>query len=262
MKLHKLDSTGRRLKITELIHESGFFRSSELSKLLGVSEMTIRRDINRLAKNGLVETVHGGAKAIYPRTIDYSFHMRLEKNKSIKQSLARKALSYVEPNSIIGLDAGTTILELARSFPNEISLTVITYSLPIMTQLSNRENIELIGLGGVFRHNTQAFVGPLAHLVLNELRLSTLFLGTKAIQGNALYSGNLYDAEIKRALINVSDKVILLADSTKFKSTAGIRVADFNDIDVFIVDDGIDISNIEIPPGVELVIEPIENIDT
>lgn len=260
--MRTVDANERRLKITELVQESGFYRSTELSTLLGVSEMTIRRDIHKLASRGIVEVVHGGVKSVYPRSVEYSFHTRLEKFKEAKQAVARRALAFLEPNSIIGLDAGTTILEFARSLPPDMSITVVTYSLPIMTQLSNRDNIELIGLGGVLRNNTQAFVGPLAHLALNELRLSTLFLATKAIQGNALYSGNPYDAEIKRAFINAADKVIVLIDSSKFQATAGIRVADLSEVDVIVVDDGINRNNITIPKNVELVFVPIEGNDS
>jgi DeoR/GlpR family transcriptional regulator of sugar metabolism len=219
--------------------------------------MTIRRDIQKLAAQGIVQPVHGGARAGFPIRGEYSFYKRLEKNREAKIAVARRAYDFVDKGAITAFDSGTTVLELARILPNDLELTVVTYSLPILNQLSNRDNIELISLGGVLLHNTQSFIGPLAILALRELRISTFFLATKAIQAGAIYSGNPYDAEVKRMLIGSSDKVILLVDSTKFHNSAGVRVASLDDIHVIIVDDGINKGDFNIPGSVEMIVVPI-----
>jgi len=244
----------RRLRIAELVRQSGFCRSSELSKILGVSEMTIRRDLHLLAKRGLVHSVHGGARATMPEIGSHDFQLRLEKNRDIKKAIARGACAYLEANSIIALDAGTTLLEFTRALPTGKNLTVVTHSVPVMSALASREDIELIGLGGILNRTTQSFTGPQTLLALKELRVSTLFLATAAIQDDAMYSGNIFDTEMKRALIEIADKIILLVDSTKFRTSAGIRVAGLEEVDAIVTDDGKDVKTLLNKKGVEAVI--------
>jgi DeoR family fructose operon transcriptional repressor len=227
----------RRLSILELVRRSGFCRTSELSEMLGVSIMTIRRDIQKLANNGLVQEVYGGVRVVQEDMGGYDFRHRLGKNQGAKKAIALCARELIDPNSIIALDAGTTVLELARVLPRDINLTVVTHSLPVMSVLSTREDIELIGLGGVFHKVTQAFTGPQTLHSVRELRVNRLFLAMVAIQNGAMYCGNPYDAEMKRELIKASDEVTLLVDSSKFHNSAGIFVAPLNDVATIIVDE-------------------------
>jgi DeoR/GlpR family transcriptional regulator of sugar metabolism len=229
--------------MVEIVRQSGFCRSADLSRMFNVSEMTIRRDISKLDEDGLVKRVHGGAKAIWPDVAISSFRYRLEKNTDAKKAIAQRALSFIDKKSIIALDAGTTALELSAILPIDIQLTVVTHSLPAMNELSNRDGIEVIGLCGVLQKNTQAFAGPLTLLSLSELRVNTLFLGTAAVQGGALYSGNSYETEVKRALIKVADQVVLIADSSKFHLKAGLKVVSLNAIDAVITDDTLDVDD-------------------
>ena len=220
--------------------------------------MTIRRDITWLSDQGLIQSVHGGARVLASATpaYSYSFHLRMEKYKKTKMNLAQKALQYLKPNTIIALDAGTTTYELARFMPDDMNLTVICYCLPIMNALTESDGVELISLGGAFQKNTQNFVGPLSLLALRELRVSTLFLATRSIKDGAMYSGNPYDAEIKRFLINVADQVILICDSSKFYSSAGVRVAPLKSVDVLITDDKLDIEKQSTLKDIDLILVP------
>jgi DeoR/GlpR family transcriptional regulator of sugar metabolism len=257
------NATKRRSLIVALVQETGFRSSSELGSLLNVSENTIRRDIHRLADEGLLEAVHGGARLTISQFGGRNFRSRMETNRTAKQAVARVACQFIKPNSIVALDAGTTVLELARILPRDMRLTIITHSMSTMTILSDREDIELIGLGGALRHTNQAFTGSLTIRAIQEFRVNTLFLATKAIHDNAIYSGNPYDAEIKQALIEVSDLVVLLVDSAKFQSRAGIRVVPLDKIDVIVVDNAIDanITGQMKKMNMELIVTPLEVSD-
>jgi len=221
--------------------------------------MTIRRDIRRLAEDGLIQAVHGGARTLLPQTGNIDFRLRIERNRDAKRAVALRACMFLEPDSVVALDAGSTILELARILPPEMRLTVVTHSMPVMTILSQREDILLYGLGGMLRHGTQSFIGPLTILSLNEFRVNTLFLATRAFRDGVIYSVNTFDAEMKRALISISDKVILLIDSSKFQASAGIRVAQLEDIDAIVVDDKRDVSDQVNVEKTKLIIAPIKN---
>jgi DeoR/GlpR family transcriptional regulator of sugar metabolism len=256
------NATERRARIVALVQEAGFRSSSELSELLNVSDNTIRRDIQRLMEQGLLEAVHGGARVNTPHfSGDHSFQSRVEENRQSKQAIANYARGFVKPGSILALDAGTTVLELAQLLPTDMNLTVVTHSLPVITALLPRQDIELIGLGGGLRKDTQAFAGSLTTHAIKEVRVNTLFLATKAVRDNAMYSGNPYDAEVKRALISISDQVILLVDSSKFFTSAGMRVASLEEIDIIVVDNRANISELVNPKALEIVVVPEEEED-
>ena len=242
----------RRLRIAELVRESGYYSTSELSQLMEVSEMTVWRDLRLLAKDGLVEVVHGGAKSTLPRMGSFDYRMRLKSNPAAKRAIAHQAIEYVQPNTIVAIDAGTTALELARALPADYHLTVVTHSLPVMNLLSGRQDIELIGLGGRMQNDTQALSGPLTIATINELRINTFFLGMNAIQNGLLYSSNIYETEVKRALMAVADQVILLVDASKFHATAGIRVAGLDEVDIVVVDDSLPVDVLDLPSNVQV----------
>jgi len=238
---NQLNVRERRKRIVELVNRTGYYRSSDLTKEFEVSTMTVRRDIKWLANSGLVQSIHGGAQSLDPGNTNYSYDIRLKEHQLAKQAVAQIACNYLKPNTIIALDGGTTAFEFARVLPPDMDLTVVTYSLPVMSVLSKRKDIELISLGGVLLKQTQSFVGQLTNLTLNELRISTLFLGARTVHNGYIYSGFSQIIDVKRALINASEKVILLVDSSKFLESVGFRMASLNDIDLVIVDDSKDI---------------------
>jgi len=233
----------RRLRLLTAIRQRGFCSSAELSQRLRVSEMTIRRDIRRLAEQGLVRAVHGGASAApAPAEAAYAgtdFHVRAQQRAAVKRQLAQHAVRLIEPGAVIGLDAGTTGLELARVLPGDQRLTVVTHSLPVMAALAAQPGLEVIGLGGVFHHQTQSFTGPASLAALEHLRLRRFFLAASGIQGGAVLCANPFDSEVKRALIAIAEEVILVTDSSKFGRTAMTRVASLRQVRTAVVDSGI-----------------------
>ena len=226
----------RRTFIIDLVRNNGFCSASELSRELGVSEMTVRRDIQRLAREGLARAVHGGVSALSTVSGPIDFRLRAAQRLPQKRAIAKAAISRLDANSVVAFDAGTTTLEVARLLPPDLRITLVTHSLPVIAALAARSDLEIIGLGGALHSETQAFAGPIAVRALADIRVHTLLLGATSVRDAAMWCTNTYDAAIKRALVAIADRVILLVDSAKFDVTAVMKVADLAEVDLAITD--------------------------
>ena len=230
----------RRERILDVVRERGFCNVSELSEILGVSEMTVRRDFRQLANLGLVRQVHGGISALTTVAGPIDFRLRAVERQDVKRALAGYAIGLLQSGSVVGLDAGTTTLEVVRQLPDDLRLTVVTHSLPAMAALAGRGSVEVIGLGGQLHADTQAFAGAITVRSIADIRVATALLATTAIRDGSMWCTNTFDAETKQALIRAADRVILLADSSKFQATAVMRVSGLEAIDVLVTDDQVD----------------------
>jgi DeoR/GlpR family transcriptional regulator of sugar metabolism len=230
--------------VLELVRRHGFCRVSDLSDQLGVSRITVRRDIARLQQDHLVRGAHGGVVAVGPATAGTHFATRIEANAGAKRAIAKKGIEYVTrgPLGPLGIDAGTTGLECARRLLPESPLTVVTHSLPVMLELGGRPNVEVLGVGGVLHPETQAFAGPSTVAAYGLVRLDTVLLTTSAVRGNMMFCGNAFDAETKRQMMAVADRVVLLVDASKFEGAAPFQVAEMGRVDVVVVDHGAPVS--------------------
>jgi DeoR/GlpR family transcriptional regulator of sugar metabolism len=248
----------RRTQILNLVREAGFCSAAELSRKLSVSEMTVRRDIRRLADDGLARAVHGGISTVTALLGPVDFQFRASQRLAQKRAIARRALDLLEPGSVVALDAGTTTLEVARQLPPDFRATLVTHSLPVIAALAARSSLELIGLGGALHIETQAFAGPLTLGALGDLRVHTLLLGATSVRDSAMWCTNTFDSATKRALIRAADRVVLLVDSSKFSVTAMMKVAELSEIDTLITDDAIDPKQRALcePAGIELITVP------
>lgn len=231
----------RRDALVQLVREQGFCSVRDLGELLGVSRITVRRDILQLQAAGVVRAAHGGVSAVSGTTSGGPFELRRQQNRVAKRAIAQRAAELVAgaDDRIIGIDAGTTAAELADCLAHETGLTVVTHSLPVMNAFSRNRGIELVAAGGVFDTDTQAFAGPAANTNLQRLRLSTLFLTASSVRGGMMYCGNDFEAETKRTLLGLADRVVLLVDSSKFARAAAFTVASLDTVDVLVVDDGL-----------------------
>lgn len=231
----------RRDALVQIVREQGFCSVRDLSDLLGVSRVTVRRDILQLQADGVVRASHGGVSAISGTTAGGPFELRRQQNRVAKRAIARRAAELVAgaDDLVIGIDAGTTAAELADCLAHETGLTVVTHSLPVMNAFSRNRGIELVAAGGVFDTDTQAFAGPAAITNLQRVRLSTLFLTASCVRGGMMYCGNDFEAETKRTLLGLADSVVLLIDSSKFAKAAAFTVASLDAVDVLVVDDGL-----------------------
>jgi DeoR/GlpR family transcriptional regulator of sugar metabolism len=227
----------RRERILDLVRESGYYSLAVLSRDLGVSDMTVRRDVRKLAEQGLVNVVHGGVSAVTDLMAPVDFRFRIDQHLAAKRAIAMHALTTIPAGAVVGLDAGTTVAEAARQMPIDKRLTVVTHSLPAMAVISRRPGINLIGLGGTFFREGQEFAGALARSLVSQLRLDILLLGAAAVRDGRMWSTNGADVEMKQALMRAADRVILLADSTKFAYSALMMVADLSALTAVITDE-------------------------
>lgn len=230
----------RRERILDVVRERAFCNVVELADLLDVSEMTVRRDFRTLADLGLVRQVHGGVSAITSLPGPIDFRLRAAEHQSPKRVIAAAAVAAIERGSVVGLDAGTTTLEVARQLHNDIRLTVVTHSLPALAVLGGRESLEIIGLGGHLHSDTQAFAGATTIRSIADIRLSTLLLAATAVRDGSMWCTNTFDADTKQALIRAADRTVLLVDSSKFNATAAMRVGSLDSLQTVITDSNVD----------------------
>ena len=232
----------RRATIVALIEESGAVRVSDLVDQLGVSDMTVRRDIEQLAREGLVERVHGGALAVGGRsTEEPGFTAKSALMTPQKKAIAAAAAALVEPGSSIGISAGTTTYEFARAVRAVPDLTVVTNSIPVAQLLheSGTPGQTVVLTGGV-RTPSDALVGPVAVGALRMLHVDRLFLGVHGMDARAgLTTPNLVEAETNRAMIESSRRLCVLADHTKWGTIGLSTIVELAEVDQLVTDSGL-----------------------
>ncbi len=238
-------ATQRRELILAEVERVGGVRVTELAELFGVSDMTVRRDLEQLEMHGWLRKVHGGAVLATSSTEEPGFEVKSALQQPAKRAIAARAATLVEPNTAIALSAGTTTWMLARSLQGTTAnLSVVTNSTTVADILSagggaGATGINVILTGGA-RTPSAALVGPIADRAIASLHVDRLFLGVHGMDSEAGYTTpNLAEAQTNQALIASARQVVILADSTKW-GTVGL--ADFGALsvaDVLITDDGI-----------------------
>lgn len=230
----------RRSRVVHIVTEQGYCTVSELSSTLGVSEMTIRRDIGRLVQDGRLRSFHGGVGSISPQEMlgrDYT-----DRNQSMaeaKRAIAEVAVTMMRNGEVIAIDAGTSGAQLAEALPRGDSLRVVTHSLSAITAMAGAVNFEIESLGGVLHLDSLSFGGPSTLNAISNLHIGTTFLAASSLNERGVFCGTGFDAITKRALIEVSERVILIADSSKLAESAAVKVCGWSSIDTWIVDEGV-----------------------
>ncbi len=232
----------RQELILEQVRTSGGARVSDLVESLGVSDMTVRRDIEALARRGLVARVHGGATSVAaPSTQEPSFALKSSLRTAQKAAIGRAAAALVEPGASVAVSGGTTTYAVARELRSLENLTVVTNSLPV-AELLHRERPGLpVVLTGGERTPSDALVGPVAVAALRTLHVDWLFLGVHGVDARAGFTTtNLVEAETDRALIASARRVVVAADSSKWGVVGLSSIAGLDEVDVLVTDDGLD----------------------
>jgi DeoR family transcriptional regulator of aga operon len=233
-------SEARRAQILSQVEQQGYCTITELSAAFSVSDMTIRRDIRRLVGDGQLRSVHGGVTALSPTAmVSTDFSARASQMKAAKSAIAARAVEFLPAGGAVALDAGTTTLELARMIPASRHLHVVTHSLAVINTLARHEYVEVTCLGGRLNPRSQAFGGPTTATAIDDIRVKKLFLAATGITAGGVYCGTDFEAVTKRALVNGADQVVLLADSSKFQTSAMVRACPLEAVDVIITDDGV-----------------------
>jgi DeoR family transcriptional regulator, fructose operon transcriptional repressor len=251
-----LAETRRRL-LLELVARQGFATLDELTKALGVSESTVRRDLETLDLAGGVKRTHGGA--VYsgevrtlPALEDRAGSARLE-----KQAIGRAMAALVEDGESILLDGGTTTLEVARALVDR-SVQVVTNSLPIAQLLTSSKEIDLILIGGYVYPKTGVALGPLAIATMHGIRVRKAILGAGGIVAEGVYNSNMLLVETERTMMACGQEVVLVADHSKFGRLALARLCGLEEVQRVVTDSGLPepYRAMLAASGVDLVIAP------
>jgi DeoR family transcriptional regulator of aga operon len=230
----------RRERLVQFISEQGYCTIAELSAAFAVSEMTIRRDVQRLVELGKVRGFRGGVGSLSRQEmLGSDYHQRDLKMAEAKRAIADRAISMVSAHSVIALDAGTTTNQVAAQFPTDRDVRVVTQSFPVVSSLVGNTGVEVICLGGTLHPESLSFDGPATLAAISNLNVQTLFLAATGVSERGAFCGNGFDAITKRAMLVVAERVILLVDSSKFETPAMVKICDWEAIDRVIVDDGI-----------------------
>jgi DeoR/GlpR family transcriptional regulator of sugar metabolism len=205
----------------------------ELAQRFEVSEMTVRRDLARLAGEGKLIRVHGGAVSVReePPFAEIAVERLAEKER-----IGRAAASLVRDGQTIMIDIGTTTLQLARQLRDR-ELTVITSSLAVLEELLPCHGIELISLGGIVRRNYRSLVGVLAEDMLGQLTADISFIGASGIRRDlSVMDTTMVEVPIKRGMIAAADRAVLLADGAKFYMGGIVRVCGAEELQALVTD--------------------------
>jgi len=235
----------RYKKILELVNQRGSIRVAELSRLCNVTEETIRRDLDRLENEGKLRRSHGGAVRIEEDTQELPFAEREITNAEQKRQIAREAVKYIQPGDRILLDASSTAWYTASILPN-IELTVVTNSIKVALELAGKERVQVISIGGALHRKSMSYVGPLAERSLDNYRVDKTFFSCRGVHLEwGLSDSNEQHASLKAKMMQVADRVVLLADSSKFGTQAFAQLGTLDQVHAVITDGGIDAGFLE-----------------
>ncbi len=227
----------RRTEIMRIIRQEQSVRVAELSAKFEVAEETIRRDLDKLDKEGKLKKTYGGAVLIENVSEDQSFNVRMKRNMAEKRRIASFANELIEDGETVFIDMSTTALELIKHVDTSKHITVLTNSLTALVELGQRENIKLIGIGGAYDEASLSMTGPMTHKFIDHYYADkTLFSVRGITKERGIMDTKEHLAEIKRFMIKNARETILLADSSKFGNSALISVADMEDIDIVVTD--------------------------
>ena len=209
----------RQERILAELRRNGAVRVAELTELLGVSDMTIRRDLEQLTDDGVARKVHGGAVLAGQVAFEPGFAAKSQLAQPAKQAIAEHAATLIQPGAAIALSAGTTTWAMARSVAAIAGLTVVTNSMTVadaITALDAANRITVILTGGV-RTPSAALVGPVADRTIASMHVDQLFLGVHGMDTRAGFTTpNLAEATTNRVLVESAREVVVLADSSKW----------------------------------------------
>lgn len=206
-----------------------------------VSDMTIRRDLDILEKFGFIKRVHGGA--IYIEQNDIPISIREDTQRELKERIADQACSFIKDGDAIALDAGSTTLEIAKRLLLKSQLTVLTNAINIAALLTKNTitNNQIILAGGPVIPATQSTVGEVAASFLKRFQVNHAFIGCSAISlEKGLMNSNMAEGEMKQGMMEIADRVYVVADETKFTKTSFNTFASFEKVDAIITTKGLD----------------------
>ena len=235
----------RANKIIDILKGKNGATVKELASILNVSEMTIRRDLEVLKNNNIVNNVYGATIYNPSNNIEklesfYDIENEVVKQENQKLKIGKAAVSLINEDDIVIIDTGTTTEKLAASISSDIKMSALIFNTNILNELVKKKNINLIFSGGYFHPNTQMFESPEGISLIKKTRATKVFVSAAGVHENlGVTCSNNYEVLTKQAIINSSLEKILLVDSSKFGVVKFAYFADLDDFDTIITDDGI-----------------------
>jgi len=247
----------RRQHILGVLQSKGRVLVKELSETLGITQITIRKDLDHLQLKGLVQRTHGGALPVPAGAMfDPSLQEKQKRHSQEKQRIAAAAAELVQEGQCVMLDSGTTTTMVAHTLRHFKHLTVITNAINIAADLANTD-FDVILTGGTLRKNSFSLVGPLAEDVLHEMYADILFLGVDGFDLEiGLTTPNVLESRVNRAMVKAAKRVVVVCDSTKFHRRSLSRIIPPANIHCIITDRGLSDADAEMlrGQGVEVIL--------
>jgi len=228
----------RKQHLLEILKRDGQIVAKSLSEQLGLSEDTIRRDLRQLAKEGLLQRVHGGA---LPASLAMApFAERQQIASDAKSAIGRAAAAMIQPGQVVFIDGGTTAVQLARQLPPGLRATVVTHSPSIALELVEHVHIDVVMIGGrLFKHSI-VNVGASAIEAIGQVRADLYFMGVCSLHPEAgISTGDFEEASVKRALCNAAVKTVVLASPEKLDTASPYQIAPLTQVGEIVVDAGV-----------------------
>ena len=227
----------RQKRILEMLATDGAVMVSRLSTELGVTEETIRRDLEKLEAQEMLRRTHGGAVPFDENTYELSLEKRKNKNVEPKKNIAKAAAEHIVSGDTVFLDASTTTFFIAKEIKSIRNVTVITNSMRIISELAGIDGIKVISVGGIASNN-QSFVGNLAEEAIEKNYFARkMFFSSKGVTADAgILESNEAESGIKKKMMRNCGKKYYLCDKSKIGRVGFVKLADFTDINVFITD--------------------------
>jgi DeoR/GlpR family transcriptional regulator of sugar metabolism len=233
-------AVSRRKEIVEILQLQQSVMVPELSKRYLVTEETIRKDLEKLEKEGLLKRTHGGAVKLPDIGQELPFSIRNVTNMEEKKRIAVEAAKLVNDYDVIALDPSSTSLQLAYELRFKRGLTVVTNSLNVLDVLKEATSLQVFSTGGSFHTQSLCFVGEAAEEMIKRHVIGKVFLSTRGVNlSNGLMEPNEQEARMKKVFIEMSKEVILLQDHSKFDKAAFYPIAPLERIDCLVTDDDI-----------------------
>ena len=228
----------RREEILARLHRHGYVSVRQLARDYEVDTSTIRRDLDTMAKLGMIERSHGGA--ILPsEPAETPYAVKAETNVAQKRALARAVADIVPHGRSLLMDSGSTTLEVARALRGHREMTVITNDLRVAAEIANQGDVRLIVLGGEALPAVYTLASERAVGLISEFHVDYAVMAADAVDPRGITNTNSNEVSMKRAMLRAADRVLLVADSSKFDRSVLVRVAGLEDVDLIVTDDGL-----------------------
>lgn len=228
----------RKRVILDMLARDGQVVAKALSEMLDASEDTVRRDLRELARDGLLQRVHGGALPASPTVAP--LNVRRDLSTAAKARLGRAGAGLIQPGRTVIIDGGTTNLELVRHLASDLAFTAVTHSPTIAAALEDRPAVDVILIGGKLYRHSMVAVGALALESISRLRADLFFLGVTGVHGEeGLTTGDLEEAAVKRALMGRAAETVVLATPEKIGAVSPAKITSLDAVATLVVADAL-----------------------